>query len=331
MNVLITGAAGYIGSHAALALRDAGLAVVAVDSLERGHRDALPADIPFVEADIGERSRMRRLFEEYAVDAVMHFAAYAYVGESVDRPALYYRNNTAAFLNLLLEASAAGVKQFIFSSTCAVYGSPEQMPIDETFALNPINPYGASKQMAERILQDAARTAGMRPVIFRYFNAAGADPHLRAGERHDPETHLIPLALETAAGKRPCLDIFGDDFPTPDGTCIRDYIHVCDVVDAHVRALDFSGDGEAPAVFNLSTGRGASVREVIAAVERVTGRPVTCRTAPCRAGDPPVLVGCADRARRALGWRPRFSALDTIVQHAWNWQRQSNDEARSTP
>lgn len=321
MNVLITGAAGYIGSHAVLALRDAGVDVTAVDSLERGYREALPAEVPLIVADIGDRVRMRKLFQDRAIDAVMHFAAYAYVGESVADPLLYYRNNTASFLNLLLEACAAGIKQFVFSSTCAVYGTPEQMPIRESSPLHPINPYGASKQMAERILQDCAATAGMRCLIFRYFNAAGADPQRRSGERHDPETHLIPLALKTAAGVRPCLEVYGDDFPTPDGTCIRDYIHVSDVAAAHLCGLEFLQRGGASDVFNLSTGRGASVREVIAAAERITGRAVNCRTAPRRRGDPAVLVGCADRARQVLGWQPRFSDLDTIMRHAWDWQR----------
>lgn len=321
MKVLVTGGAGYIGSHAVLALVDAGYEVVVVDNLVYGHREVVEtlSGVTLVAGDIGDRELMRQVFAEHAVDAVMHFSAYAYVGESVGNPSKYYRNNVSAMLNLLDETVKAGVLKFIFSSTCATYGCPTQMPITEECRQTPINPYGASKLMAERILDDYEIAYGLKAVIFRYFNAAGADPAGRSGENHDPETHLIPLVMDAALGRRGSIAVFGSDYPTPDGTCIRDYIHVSDLAEAHLLGLHHLADGKPSGKYNLGTGCGCSVKEIIESVERVSGKMVPVEMVARRAGDPPELVGSAAKAMAELGWQPRFPEIDTIVEHAWNW------------
>ena len=325
MKIMVTGGAGYIGSHAVLALANLGHDVVVVDNLVYGHARIVEA-IPGVEllvGDIGDRAFMKRVFATHAVDAVMHFSAYAYVGESVTDPSKYYRNNVAAMLNLLDEMTAAGVSRIVFSSTCATYGIPESLPLTESSPQHPINPYGAGKQMAERILKDYENAYGLKSIVFRYFNAAGADPQGRSGENHDPETHLIPLALDAALGRRKRLTIFGGDYPTPDGTCIRDYVHVSDLADAHVLGLQTLLDGEPSGVFNLGNGQGHSVLEVVKTAERVVQREIPVDYAGRREGDPPVLVADCEKAHQVLGWEPAYSELETIIRHAWQWHRRT--------
>ena len=329
MRILVTGGAGYIGSHAVLALTDADHEVVVVDNLSCGHREVIEhlQRVSLVIGDIGDRTLMRRVFSENRIDAVMHFSAYAYVGESVRNPSKYYRNNVAAMIHLLDEVIEAGVRRFVFSSTCATYGSPQQMPIREDCPQNPINPYGASKLMAERILADYGHAYGLNSVIFRYFNAAGADPAGRSGEDHDPETHLIPLILDAVSGRRGNVSVYGNDYDTPDGTCIRDYIHVSDLARAHLLGVNLLMGGNPSDTFNLSTGRGYSVNEVIRAVERVTGRPVPVHTAARRAGDPAELVGDAGKAQARLGWVPEYPEIDTMVSHAFEWTKKQIDRS----
>ena len=318
MTVLITGGAGYVGSHALRELRADGVSCVVLDNLTRGHRE-LVLDADLIVGDVADATLVRRIIADYRVSAVMHFAAYAYVGESNTEPLMYYANNVAAAISLLSTIIQSDVKTIVFSSTCATYGVPEAIPITEDHPQRPINPYGATKLMVERILQDAGRAHGLRSVILRYFNAAGADPLGAIGEWHAPETHLIPLALEVAAGYRDVVEIYGTDYPTADGTCVRDYIHVVDLARAHVLGLRYLESGRPSAVFNLGNGNGFSVRRVIDTVQKVTGRPVSSKIAPRRAGDPPVLVGSAEKARQALGWTPRFDSLEAIVETAWNW------------
>ncbi len=321
--ILVTGGAGYIGSHAVLALKQAGYEVVVLDNLVYGHRE-LVEDVLKVELVMGDtcdRPLLDQLFATRNIAAVMHFAAYAYVGESVTEPAKYYHNNFVGTLTLLEAMLAASVKTFVFSSTCATYGVPNAVPIPENHPQNPINPYGATKLMIERVLQDFDRAYDFKSVCFRYFNAAGADPEGRLGEDHNPETHIIPLVLQTALGKRESVSIFGTDYPTPDGTCIRDYIHVADLAQAHVLGLDYLLKGGETTVFNLGNGNGFSVKEVIEAAQQITGR--TIKTVECdrRPGDPPALVGSSDRARTVLGWNPQYADLHTIISHAWNWHQ----------
>jgi UDP-glucose 4-epimerase len=318
MTVLVTGGAGYVGSHALLELRRQGIPCVVLDNLSRGHRE-LALDAELVVGDTADAELVGSLIARHRITAVMHFAAFAYVGESVKDPAIYYRNNVASTLSLLNAVVQAGVRQFVFSSTCATYGLPESTPITEEHPQRPVNPYGASKLMVERMLRDYELAYGLRSIAFRYFNAAGADPEGRIGEWHEPETHLIPLVLQTAAGMRDSVEILGTDYPTADGTCIRDYIHVCDLAQAHVLGLKHLEAGNASDVFNLGNGQGFSVREVIDTAERVTGRKVTARNAPRRPGDPHALVGGAAKARRVLGWKPAFAELDTIIDTAWRW------------
>ncbi|MBB5751863.1 UDP-glucose 4-epimerase GalE [Prosthecomicrobium pneumaticum] len=314
MNILVTGGAGFIGSHACKALAAAGHHPVVLDDLRTGHRRAVRFG-PFVEGDIADRIKVEAVLREHRIDTVMHFAASAYVGESVLRPDLYYANNVAGLLALLDAVRAAGVGRIVFSSTCATFG-PADHKIGENDRQAPINPYGRSKLMAERILADYAAAFGLGAVVLRYFNAAGSDPDGELGEDHDPETHLIPAALLAAAGLRPHLDVFGIDYPTPDGTCVRDFVHVCDLADAHVAALGAIEPGLFKA-FNLGNGDGISVRQIIDRVEAVTGRPVPWRASPRRPGDPPSLVADASAARRELGWIPRFGELDEMIGHAW--------------
>ena len=325
--VLVTGGAGYIGSHACKRLNEAGYRSIVYDSLVYGHRWAVPDGILEV-GDIQDRPRLDVVLRCHQPAAIMHFAAYAYVGESVQDPGKYYRNNVAGTLTLLEATRDHGIDKLIFSSTCATYGVPEIVPIAEDAPQRPINPYGASKLMIERILRDFEIAHGIRSIALRYFNAAGADPDGQIGEAHDPETHLIPLVLNAAAGNGSPITVYGDDYETPDGTCIRDYIHVNDLGNAHLLALQALEAGADSTAYNLSNGHGFTVKEVIASVERVTGLPVPLRTGPRRIGDPPALVGDSHLIRRELGWKPKFTELDEIIATAWQWhQKDTKDNA----
>lgn len=321
--ILVTGGAGYIGSHAVLALQKAGYRVLVLDNLVYGHReiveDILQAEL--IIGDTSNRALLEKLFSEYDITGVMHFAAFAYVGESVTNPQKYYHNNVLGSLILLETMLAASVKTFVFSSTAATYGIPLQSPIPEDHPQNPINPYGASKLMIERILADFSRAYDFRSVCFRYFNAAGADPDGLIGEDHDPETHLIPLTLLAALGQRDAISIWGTDYPTPDGSCIRDFVHVTDLAAAHVLGLEYLLNGGETTVFNLGNGNGFSVREVILMANTVTGRLIPVIEADRRPGDPPVLVSQSQRAKEVLGWVPAYSDLSQIIAHAWQWHQ----------
>ncbi len=318
--VVVTGGAGYIGSHTCKALARAGYLPVTYDSLVHGHEWAVKWG-PLEHGNILDRQRVDQVIEKYCPIAIMHFAAFAYVGESVTAPGKYYRNNVAGSLNLLEAACDHGVDQFVFSSTCATYGIPDQLPISEDTPQRPINPYGATKLVVERMLSDFGTAHGLRSMTLRYFNAAGADPEGEIGEDHDPETHLIPLVLDAASGLRPYVTVFGTDYETRDGTCIRDYIHVTDLADAHVRALDAIEGGAASGAFNLGNGQGFTVREVVDAVERIAGLRVPVRFGGCRAGDPAALVSDAKKARGILGWQPQLTGLDAIIRTAWAWHQ----------
>lgn len=320
MAILICGGAGYIGSHVNKMLSRRGYETVVFDNLVYGHREAVKWGT-FVEGDLKNREEIEAVFERYPIEAVMHFVAYAYVGESVADPEKYYRNNVANTLNLLSVMRRHGCDKLIFSSTCATYGEPESVPITEEMPQNPINPYGASKLMVERILKDFGNAYGLRYVVLRYFNAAGADPEAEIGEDHDPETHLIPLVLDAASGKRPDIKVFGRDYPTRDGSCIRDYIHVEDLASAHVLALEYlARDGKSD-FFNLGNEQGTSVLEVIEAARRVTGKEFPITFKERRPGDPAVLVGSSEKARETLGWKPRYGDIEIIVRHAWGWHK----------
>jgi len=324
--VLVTGGAGFIGAHACKALARAGYQPVAYDNLSRGRREFVRWG-PLVEGDIADRALTLATLRRYRPVGVMHFAAYALVGESMIDPALYFRNNVVGSLALFDSLRDAGMPPLVFSSTCAVYGFPDTTPIAESATQRPVNPYGESKRMVERALHWLEQAHGLRYVALRYFNAAGADPDGEIGEAHEPETHLIPLVLDAVAGRRGAVALYGTDYPTPDGTAIRDYIHVQDLAEAHVLALDYLLAGGAGAALNLGTGVGHSVREVIDVAARVTGREVPCREAPRRAGDPPVLVADARRARSLLRWQPRLPALEAMVASAWHWQEASAGNA----
>ncbi len=319
MKVLVTGGAGYVGSHGVKALVAAGHDVVVIDTLERGHKEALRWGA-FEECDIADRGRLDAVLARHKPQGLLHYAAYAYVGESMSAPLAYYRNNVEG-TRVLLEASAAhGVKHVVFSSSCAVYGDPSKTPMTEDLPHAPVNPYGETKSVCERMIAWAAQAHGMNWMALRYFNASGADPDGEIGERHDPETHLIPLALRAASGGTP-LKVFGADYPTPDGTAVRDYIHVSDLATAHVKAIEYLGAGGASMALNLGTGAGVSVREVIDSVRRVTGSEPRYSLAERRAGDPPALYADPARARATLGWMPRFMKLDDIVATAWAWEK----------
>jgi len=315
--VLIAGGAGYIGSHTVCLFQQRGIPVFVVDNLSTGHRDAVTCD--FVQADLGDRAALDRIFAERKPRAVVHFAAKAYVGESVGDPAKYYRENVVATFTLLEAMRAAGCGEIVFSSTCATYGNPVRVPIDEDHPQNPISPYGRTKLHIEHMLEDYSRAYGLRFAALRYFNAAGAAQDGSLGERHDPETHIIPLVLDAAAGLRKDIAVFGEDYPTPDGTCVRDYIHVEDLADAHLRALEKLQGGATTIKVNLGTGQGFSVRQVIEAARKVTGLAIPVRMAPRREGDPAQVMAGGTRARDVLGWVPQRPALEDIVADAWRF------------
>ena len=327
--MLVTGGAGYVGSHACKALQRAGRHVVALDNLTAGHRAAVRWG-ELVEADITDTPAVRAALRRHQIGAVMHFAALLDVGESVREPARYYRNNVAGALSVLEAMAAESVGLFVFSSTCATYGEPVEAPIRESHPQNPINSYGETKLAVERALPHFERAVALRWMALRYFNAAGADPDGELGEDHSPETHLIPRAIDAATGGLG-LQVFGDDYPTPDGTCLRDYIHVSDLADAHVKALDALGETGRSGAYNLGTGRPHSVRQVIDAVQRATGRTVPWTLAPRRAGDPAVLCAAPDKANAELGWKPQRPDLDSIVRTAWEWHRAHPHGFRAAP
>ena len=320
--VLVTGGAGYIGSHAALALRQRGYSPIVLDNLSKGHRVVVERDLglPLIVGDAADRGLLGEIFEEHDVVAIMHFAAWIEVGESVTDPGRYYRNNVCSTLSLLEAARSAGVVAFVFSSSAAVYGDPGTARIVEDSPVEPVNPYGRSKAMVEQILEDFERAHGLRSVRFRYFNAAGADPEGRIGEWHDPESHLIPRILAAALEPESDLAVFGADYPTPDGTCVRDYVHVADLAEAHVLGLDYLLSGGSSITLNLGNGEGFSVREVLETARAVTQREIPVRDAPRREGDPPRLVADASRARDLLGWQPAHPGLREILEHAWAWE-----------
>lgn len=326
MKILVVGGAGYIGSHMVKMLVDGGHNVITFDNLSSGFRDAVLGG-EFVQGDLADLAAIDQVFEKYQPEAVMHFASYIQVGESVQHPDKYYLNNFTNTLNLLNAMVKHQVKHFIFSSTAAVFGEPEYVPIDEVHSKNPLNPYGRSKWMVEQVLADYERAYGLKSVCLRYFNAAGADPSGLLGERHEPETHLIPLILQAISGKRSHISLFGRDYDTPDGTCIRDYIHIVDLCSAHLLALmKLVKDGTSMR-FNLGNGEGFSVQEVISAAERVTGKKVKVIEAPRREGDPARLVADATLAENTLSWAPVYADLETIIAHAWQWETKSHIHA----
>lgn len=320
MKFLVIGGAGYIGSHMVKQLLGACHELVVADNFSTGHRGALMGG-KLVELDIADEQSLDALFAEHHFDAVFHFASFIQVGESVTEPAKYYQNNVCATLTLVKAMVRARVKNFIFSSSAAVYGDPVYVPVDEKHPKVAINPYGRSKWMVEQVLEDFDRAYGLKSVCLRYFNAAGADPEGQLGERHEPETHLLPLILQAASGRRTSITVYGRDYDTPDGTCIRDYVHVVDLVAAHALAVDYLRDGGASTAFNLGNGQGFSVQQVIDTARYVTGKNICVSEAPRRAGDPPRLVADSRRANTLLGWQPRFSSLEQIVAHAWIWEQ----------
>ena len=322
MSILVTGGAGYIGSHTVKLLNSKGYDIIIVDNLVYGHGDvAEKIGVPLIQGDLSDRQLLDQVFAEHNIEAVIHFAAYAYVGESMINPAKYYRNNVVSTLNLLEAMENARVRKIVFSSTCATYGIPQEIPITETHHQNPINTYGYTKLVVENMLADFQRAYNWEYVAFRYFNAAGASPDALIGEDHDPEPHLIPLILYAALGKRDSISILGDDYPTPDGTCIRDYIHIEDLAQAHLLGLEYLLKGGKSDVFNLGNGNGFSVKEVIAAAKKVTEIDFTVNNGDRRPGDPPILVGSSEKARNILGWQPQYPEIETIIAHAWQWHK----------
>ncbi|MBD3380123.1 MAG: UDP-glucose 4-epimerase GalE [Candidatus Omnitrophica bacterium] len=320
--ILITGGAGYIGSHVNKELSRKGYDTIVLDNLVHGHEESVKWG-KLVKGDLSDEDLLDDIFGNNDIEAVMHFAAYAYVGESVEDPQKYYLNNVKNALNLLKALNASDTRHFIFSSTCATYGVPEEVPITEDHSQKPVNPYGRGKLMIERVLRDYSEAYGLKYASLRYFNAAGADPGTEIGEDHDPETHLIPLVLAAASGARENVEIYGTDYPTPDGTCVRDYIHVSDLAGAHIKALENLKRTSQSDVFNLGNGNGFSVREVISAAEKVTGSKINAVEAPRRPGDPAVLVGSAQKAREILGWQPRYDDLSAIIETAWKWHKKN--------
>ena len=318
MAILVVGGAGYIGSHVVRALQQSNRATVVFDNLEKGHREAI-SDVPLHVGDLRKKEDVRAVFEKYHIDAAIHFSAYSIVGESMEKPELYYENNLLGTLNLLTAMKSYGVKHFIFSSTAAVYGDPQNIPIDEKHPTTPTNPYGETKLAVEKMLAWFDTLSGIKSISLRYFNAAGADPQGDIGELHVPETHLIPLVLQVALGKRKQISIFGDDYTTKDGTCIRDYIHVNDLADAHILALYYLSSVNESAVFNLGNGNGYSVREIINVARDVTGMEIPLRIDGRRPGDPPLLIASSEKARALLDWKPKLYDIRTIVETAWRW------------
>lgn len=319
MNILVTGGAGYIGSHVNKELHRRGFKTIVIDNLVNGHREFVKWG-DFFEVDLLDQDALRKIFESVRIDAVMHFAAFAYVGESVREPKKYYANNVVGTLNLLEVMLEAGVDKFIFSSTCAVYGNPEYVPMDEDHPKNPINPYGRSKIAVEFMLEDFSRAYSLKYVSLRYFNAAGADPEAEIGEWHEPETHLIPNVIYSVLGVKPYVEIFGTDYDTKDGTCIRDFIHVKDLANAHISALEYLLDGGDSCSLNLGTGKGYSVKEIVELTERITGLPVRVKYSDRRPGDPPVLVADPSKAREVLGWEAKYNIGD-IIETAFRWHK----------
>lgn len=319
LHILVVGGAGYIGSHMVKYLAQQGCRVTTLDNLSGGYRDAVLHG-ELVVGDVGDRTLLDDLFRSHRFDAVMHFASFIQVGESVKEPSRYYRNNVTNTLTLLDAMVAARLHRFIFSSTAAIFGEPQTERIDETHPQQPINPYGRTKLMVEQALADYDLAYGLKSVCLRYFNAAGADPEGELGERHEPETHLIPLVLQAASGRRSHISVFGQDYDTPDGTCIRDYVHIHDLCQAHWRALQTLTQGGGSQAFNLGNGHGFSVQQVIDTARRVTGRDIAVQYAPRRAGDPARLVADARRATNTLGWQPAFANLETLIEHAWHWE-----------
>jgi len=318
--ILIVGGAGYIGSHVNKELNKRGYETIVYDNLIYGHKESVQCGI-FEYGDLRDTYKLDEIFNKYNIEAVFHFAAFAYVGESVTNPSKYYRNNVSATINLLDVMVQHNVKYFVFSSTCATYGQPESMPITEDMPQKPINPYGASKLMVERILEDYETAYGLHSVALRYFNAAGDDPDGTIGESHTPETHIIPLILDAAMGTRKSIKVFGTDYDTKDGSCIRDYIHVLDLADAHIRALDYMKKENKSERFNLGTSNGTSVLEMIEAAKRITGVDFTVEYDKRRPGDPAELIGSNVKAKEVLGWEPKYSDIDTILETAWNWHQ----------
>ncbi|MDQ3815727.1 MAG: UDP-glucose 4-epimerase GalE [Armatimonadota bacterium] len=321
MNVLVVGGAGYIGSHCVRQLQQAGHRPVVLDNLVYGHRAAVALDIPFYQTELGDEAAVGAILDKERIEVVMHFAAYAYVGESVTDPLKYYFNNSVATLHLLRTMLRQDVTKFVFSSTCATYGVPQRLPLVEDMPQAPINPYGQTKLDVENALKALAHAHGLSFAAFRYFNAAGAAEDGSIGEDHDPETHLIPLVVDAAVGKRSNVQVFGTDYPTPDGTCLRDYVHVDDLSRAHIAVFDKLAEPGAALFYNLGTGTPTSVREVIVAVEKVTGRPVPVVEGPRRAGDPPALYADATKAKTELNWQVKYPTIEPIVETAWNWHQ----------
>ncbi len=323
--ILIVGGAGYIGSHVNKLLNESGYETIILDNLSYGHKEAVQWGT-LEECDIKNIDDIDKIFTKYDIDAVMHFSSFIEVGESVTNPEKYYTNNVVNTMNLLKVMLKHNVKKFIFSSTCATYGVPQKIPLTEDHPQNPINPYGWTKLMVERILKDYDTAYGLKSIILRYFNASGADESGLIGENHNPESHLIPLILDAAIGKREDIKIYGTDYDTPDGTCIRDYIHVNDLADAHIKALEYLNENNTSNEFNLGNGKGFSVREVIESVKKVTGRQFKVSETPRREGDPAVLIGSAQKAKDLLGWNPQYVQIDQIVETAWNWHQKLNKE-----
>ena len=330
--ILVTGGAGYIGSHTVLSLQKKGYNVIVLDNLVYGHPELIK-DIPNVKliiGDINHATTLEKVFKNHNIEAVIHFAAYAYVGESVTDPNKYYRNNVVGTLTLLETMLKAGITKIVFSSTCATYGIPKILPIPESHPQIPINPYGMSKLMVEKILHDFDQAYGLKSVIFRYFNAAGADPNNQLGEDHQPETHLIPLVLLTALGQRDSISIFGTDYPTSDGTCIRDYIHVSDLADAHILGLEYLLTENESHIFNLGNGQGFSIKDVIETAKEVTGQNIPITISDRRLGDPAILIGSSEKARQILGWKPQYFSLNDMITHAWRWHQKRHILKKNT-